>query len=84
MDRDMYHMTGGCTSSQKGKAAEFRGEDLTRSDRRTANQIVHSADPVHKNSGNKTNPYYDTSNSYDAKAQKALDNMEKKYGKRRE
>ena len=67
-------------ATQKGRAAEMRndGTNYSYPDRSTLNQIVHSGDTSGPFAST-PNPYRDPSNSYDSKAEAALDRIGKKY-----
>jgi hypothetical protein len=72
-------MTGGASSNQKGQAAELRGQhNLTKGERDTCNQIVHSGD-TRGQYAQTPNPYRDSTNTYDPNAQAKLNTMKKKY-----
>ena len=78
MHIDLPHMSDDkierMSNFQVGQAAALRFDnDMDRSDRQILNKMIHSADETTQNE--RSNPYYDTSRSYNAEAQVELDRI---------
>eukprot|EP00943_MAST-04B_sp_MAST-4B-sp1_P008066 g8066.t1 len=67
---------------QMGEAANIRNTipDMSRADRNTLNQIIHSSDKYGPYAST-PNPFRDLTASYDPKAQAALDDIKARYPK---
>lgn len=74
----MWNQSGGASAQQKGRAAEMR-TFVSGSARSDLNKIVHSGDKDPHKYGK--NQFADPSNSYDPKAQKALNKAQAKMKK---
>ena len=77
-NKPVFNQSGGASINQIGEAAKVRGQkNVSKSDRNTLNQIVHSPDT--------NGPYSETPNkfrdptcTYDPAAQLAIDSIKKK------